>query len=145
MRKNNRMLGVLATGFLLAGLGSVTQAPESHAASSHCPTAYACIWKDKDYSTTGSGNGWVAFQYSIVNYSGWYYNGFAHTGSYSADNSATSIFNQGVTSTACWYKLANYSGTQTCMTRGSGRNNLATSVSPIGFNDVIVISSGRFV
>lgn len=139
----HRKLFTIVAATVLACVGTALTATESSAAVNDCDSGDACIWRDHDVQTAGYGRGWIAFEYSVANYAGWFYNGFPHTSVYSADNSATSLRNNGNELRACFYKYKNYDGASTCYPVKSGRNNLATSLSPIGFNDTI--SSGRFM
>jgi len=141
-----RRLGISGVAMALA-VGGAAAAQPAEAATSNCASGYACLWRDNDYRTNGSGSGWMSFQYSVSNLSGWYYNGFSHTGTYSADNSATSIYNSGNELRACFYQDAVSGGKWQsgpfCLPLKAGRNNLATSVAPAGWNDRI--SAARFV
>lgn len=141
-----RGLGISGVAMALAVGGAVLAQP-AEAATSNCASGYACLWRDNDYQTNGSGSGWMSFQYSVSNLSGWYYNGFSHIGTYSADDSATSIYNQGTQLRACFYQDAVQSGKWQsgpfCLPLKTGRNNLSTSIAPAGWNDRI--SAARFV
>lgn len=148
-----RIPALFAAAIIVAsGITGLSQSPAkaeeqpAPLAYTDCALGYSCLWRDNDYKTNGYGPGYVRFQYGIPYLSQYYYNGFPATSTYNADKSATSIYNNGRTLRACFYKGTSYtmpSGNPFCLPTGSGRNNLATSIAPLGWNDSI--RSARFV
>lgn len=97
---NAKRLGAMS-GFAAIALSAaaLTSAAPAFAGTSDCPTSYLCIWKDAHYVTAGAGSHLVKFQQYIPNYGTWDYSGT----NYDANNSATSIYNHGVSETAYMY------------------------------------------
>lgn len=129
-----RGAAVLVAAILITAI--VPSAAE--AATGNCAAGYSCIWRDHDYKTAGADSTLVRLYYYIPNLSGYQYRGSDGTGSnsgYSANNSATSVYNHGNSDLCRYYKDAYGAGGYFILEPGSVRNNLATSLSPQGFND----------
>jgi hypothetical protein len=95
-KKKVAMGAVAAAVGIVATLG--VAAPAS-AANGNCPSSYLCTWKDSLSVTDGSGSALQLFQQYITNYNKYKYLGTNHN----AGNSATSIYNNGITETAYMY------------------------------------------
>ncbi|MBD3941761.1 peptidase inhibitor family I36 protein [Microbacterium sp. NEAU-LLC] len=96
-RKRVTVAAIGAAALVSASVAGI--AGPASAALSDCPSSYLCIWKDASFATAGSGTAYVKFQQYIPDYATWDYAGT----SYDANNSATSIYNHGVTETAYMY------------------------------------------
>lgn len=138
MKKRSGQLKAILVVSLLGGMSLAVAAP-AHAASSDCNSGYFCIWRDTSYRTNGSGTARVQFFNYIPDY--WYWNYSGTT--FPANDSATSVYNRSSGGNdARIYKGSNATGDGYTIGPLSGRVNLATSIAPTGFNDVI--SSGYF-
>ncbi|MCG2799599.1 MAG: peptidase inhibitor family I36 protein [Cellulomonas sp.] len=126
----------LIQGLVVAGVAAsaVFMAAPAQAATSNCPSGAACIWGDSGYVTANQGAAYVAFQKYIPNYSLWTYN----TTTYGANDSASSVYNNGNLSTVTFYRDANKGGWSVSWAKKTGDSNLSTN----GVNDEI--SSGYF-
>ncbi len=126
------VLGVLGAGIMVASPAS--------AATSNCPSGATCVWKDTAYKTAGSDSALIGFQNFVANYASYTYGG------YSANDSITSVYNNGNTSTVSMYIDKNYSGFEFSLVRGTGDGDLSNTVGAVptsAWNDVT--SSGQFV
>lgn len=125
---------------IVVAAGVLVVPTSAQAATSNCPAGYTCIWKDHDYKTAGSDGTLTRLYYYIPDLGLWQYKASDGTGGnsgYSSDNSASSVYNHGNSESARYYKDKRATGSYFTLTPGSVRNNLATSLSPIGFNDTI--------
>lgn len=127
---------VLAGGAAAAVIVAATSllAAPAQAATSNCPSGAACIWKDLSWQTNGIDAAYVGFQMYIPNYTSWTYNGTA----YGANDTATSLYNNGNMSTVTWYRDANKGGWGMSWSIKTGDPDLRDN----GANDAI--SSGYF-
>ena len=104
VKKTLAAIGVAA----LAALGTVAVAPTSaNAALSDCASTYTCVWRDANL-TTGSGGGakYVRLQAYIPNLGQWNYSGT----SINANDSASSLYNHGVSDRVYFYDGTSKSG-----------------------------------
>ena len=137
------MKKIAASAAMVLGVligGAVTAAPAS-AATSNCPSGAACIWGDTMWKTAGSDSAEVGFQYYISNYSGYTYDG-----SRTAYNTASSLYNNGNTSTVRFCTGVNYSGACIDIPKKQGDGYMLDAVGTVnrlGFDDTI--KSGKFV
>jgi hypothetical protein len=98
-----------AAGVVIAmSAGSLMLATSAQAASSNCPSGQACIWKDSNYATGGSGTALRGFSMYIPDYGTWNYAGTAEN----AGNSATSVWNAGNAQNAYFYDNNNPNHTE---------------------------------
>lgn len=126
------MIGVVGGGLMVASPAS--------AATSNCPSGALCVWKDTAYRTAGSDSALVGFQNYVDNYAYYSYGG------YSANDSITSVYNNGNTSTVYMYIDKNFSGYEFQLGRGTGDGDLSNTVGAVptsAWNDKT--SSGEFV
>lgn len=137
-----------ATKYLVAavaGLAVVTStlltSPPAHAAKGHCPNGATCLWRDTSAETNGNGAAHVSFQRYIPNLGQWKHKGT----NYSANDSATSFFNNGQArppySNVYLFKGANGSGPSWKVNKGEYYWNLALQTAT--WNDTI--SSGYYM
>ena len=120
---------------LLALVGLVVAAPKADAAAGTCSSGYFCIWRDHDYQTNGIGARMYKSSTSVSTLVGKSFTA-SGAGSYAA-NDATSSMKNALSRDMTVYKDANGYGSYWELAKGGARNNLLTSLSPIGFNDVI--------
>lgn len=130
----------VAAAALVALLASVGFAGTASAAAGDCPSTYACIWRDANYVTNGSGVKHVKFfachhDFRVSSYAGTTIN---------ANDSASSVSNRGTQASATFYVDNLYKGTSFTLAKGTGDGNLSDSSghAPGGFNDKL--SSGKF-
>ncbi len=117
MRRSN-VKKKLAMGFTAAAIGIAATfgiAAPASAANGNCPSSYLCTWKDSLSVTDGSGSALQLFQQHISNYNNYKYLGT----NYNAGNSATSIFNNGITETAYMYASTSKRGFLFSIPKGS--------------------------
>ncbi len=128
--KTLRVTAASAVGLL----GLVVLAPPASAGETDCASGYFCVWKDTNYKTSGAGGAWVRFGSLNSNYYYSYYNGTSTR----ASGNITSLVNRSSAGNDVFiYKGAHGSGARYAIAPGSGRSNLATSISPWGWNDSI--------
>lgn len=130
----------VAAAALVALLGSVGLAGTASAAAGDCPSAYACLWGDANYQTKGIGTAHVKFHschhdLRLSTYAGTTIN---------ANDSASSVSNRGIQSSASFYPDILYAGPPFTLAKGTGDGNLSDSSgnAPGGFNDKL--SSAKF-
>jgi len=128
---------VTALSAIAVVVGSVVVA--SPASALTCSSGSACSWGDSQYKTAGGEGNQVAFRYYIPNYSGWTYNGNGN-----ANDSASSVYNNGNTDTVYWYDDSSARTYAFRMATKNGDQNLndALGTAPAGHNDKL--SSGYF-
>lgn len=135
---------VLSTTFLTAAALAIPT--PALADTSNCRTGYFCIWEDADYDTNNNDASLVELYKYIPDYSLWK---FSDT-NISAENNASSFWNQSATGQPVYiYKdpygdISAGSGRRWEVRASSGRNNLLTSFSPAGWNDVISSAYSRY-
>jgi len=136
MRTSNTIKRSFSALAVTAALGAAAllSAPAASAAASNCPVKFACIWADSGWVTNGVGSYYVGFQRKIPNYARWHYN----STSISANDSASSLYNNGNLSTAMFYVNANRGGPAISFPKKTGSVNLSIN----GVNDQL--SSGYF-
>lgn len=136
MSRSERMRNVAARtcAALVVGVAALALAVPAQAATSNCASGAACIWEDSGHVTNGIGANLVAFQNYIPNYTLWSYS----STTISANDSASSLYNNGNVSCAYFYQNASGTGWSIKFTRQSGSTNLTAN----GANDEI--SSGYF-
>lgn len=111
-------------------------------AASDCPSGYACIWSDQNFSSEGSGRIYIGFRLNIPDYRQWSYAGWGN-----ANDTATSVSSNGrdCRYKAYFYDNYNFRGELIAFERNTGDGNLDNSTGNAGrwFDDII--SSGRFL
>lgn len=132
MKKSRLAAVFVGAVMVLAGVAAVA-APAS-AATSNCPTGSLCIWGDSGFRTDGTDSALVSFASYIPNYSTWNYSGKP----INANNSASSIYNNGRVETAFMYNNTYKTGFMFSIPRGNSNSNLLWA----GQNDKI--SSGYY-
>jgi hypothetical protein len=140
----NVMMGA-ALVMSTVGLGMVAAAP-AQAATSDCPSGRSCTWKDSSYVTDGRGGDRLAFQQNLVNFGNGYFYSVGASGFYNnANDSASSVFNNGNSCRSAYYKDAGYGTLAFSLATKVGDANLGNNVgqAPGGWNDNL--SSGQFV
>lgn len=125
MKKSLSVLGIVA----MAGVGLLLGAPAANAApSDYCARGAACLWDDPSYNTNGNYAALHGFNYFSNPMDGQYYVG----STVPVKDTADSWYNNGRTSTACFYDKANYVGASWCIAplapNGQGDGNIANSV-----------------
>lgn len=130
-RRRGAMAAIIA---LLVTFGAT--APASAATLNNCADGYMCLWRDTSYKTNGLTSDNIRLQAKIPNLTS--YN-WAAGGS--ANDSVTSITNNGMTSDAYVYTNASGGGSALPVAKGDGRPNLIFW--DPSFNDTI--SSAKFV
>jgi hypothetical protein len=135
-----RKLAVVAIVAATFGATMLLASPAS-AATSNCPSGATCIWKDSGYASSGNGGSEVGFQNSVDWYTFYSY----PTVGGNADDSASSVYNNGNVSTSYMYVDPSFKGPSFRLSIKTGDGDLSNNVgyAPPGFNDLI--SSGRFV
>lgn len=113
---------VAASALLVSGV--VVAMPAS--ASTTCPDGYSCIWRDTGYLTNGNGASYVKDFYNIPHYVNWSYAGT----SFNANDSATSVYNNGI-GTAYFYVNGGCSGGFASLAGGTGDADLNNNVGAI--------------
>lgn len=124
------------------GAGMLAMAAPAQAATSDCPSGYACNWRDHTYVTAGQGGGFVKFGQYIPDYSTW---NFAGTSVNSNDNSL-SFYNAGNYETTYYYTNAYPSAGTTqrfVLAKKTGDGNI-TNGEGLVFGQSNTISSGYF-
>jgi hypothetical protein len=121
---------------LLTLVGVVVAAPAAEAAAGTCSSGYFCIWRDHDYQSNGMGNRMYKNSGSVSTLVGKAFTA-SGAGSYAANDATSSMKNAGTKCAVTVYKDSYGGGAHWTLAKGGVRNNLATSLSPIGFNDVI--------
>jgi len=130
-----RRLAVAAVTVSLVALGGLVAATPASAATSDCPAAYSCGWRDYNYVSGSSGARNIRFEYSID----WLGNyAWSDTGA-TVNDSVSSLYNNGNISTAVWYQDIRFSGNSVTLPRQYGNPDLRVN----GFNDKA--SSGTFI
>ncbi|WP_348789059.1 hypothetical protein [Leifsonia sp. NPDC080035] len=136
------LAAAVATGGI-AALSLATAAPAS-AAASNCPSGFSCHWSDANYVTQGSGGWYVAFTSYASDFQLYYYGSYSGEvnipGKIGANDSASSIYNNGNSCTSGYYRDARYGTLAIRTTKKTGWANLAVSG---GYNDDL--SSGQFI
>lgn len=129
-----------AAAVLAACGGMVAIAAPASAAPAYCPAGYSCTWGDTGYYTSGNSAANVKFQQYIPDYAGWNYAGTSVPG----NETASSIWNNGNTEAAYFYKNPNKGGASFRLSNGTGDPNMHDSVGavPGGYHDTL--SSGYF-
>lgn len=136
MRTSNTIKRSFSALTVTAVLGTATllSAPAASAAAGHCPSGAACIWEDAGWVTNGVGRNYVAFQRKIPDYSLWHYN----STNISANDSASSLYNNGNLKAVRFYVDKNKGGDSVCFPKQQGSDNLTRNA----VNDQL--SSGYF-
>ncbi len=129
---------MLAGALLAVGLAvpAVFVAAPAQAAISNCPSGATCLWEDKDYATNGNGASLVSFQRYIPDLGLWQYSGTT----ISANDSVSSVYNNGNMSTVYLYRDVNKGGWVISFLIKTGDSDLSNNGSGINDN----ISSGYF-
>jgi hypothetical protein len=132
-----RMISALTVSATLVLGGVALAAPAS---ATDCPSGYTCIWGDSGYKTGTKTSAYVGFQNYIANFTAYNYAGT----SINANDSASSVSNNGTSSTVYLYKNANKSSLAFSLARGTGDGDLSDSsgYAPAGYNDEL--SSGYY-
>jgi hypothetical protein len=124
------LAAIALSGTACLGLGVLP----AQAAQSNCPSGYACIWADRDFKTSGLDGYLFKAASSAPNLANSY---FSYSGLIMNANDRTSSLKNSSSASWVFYKDAFARGAHFRIDRGSARNNLLTSLSPIGFNDTI--------
>ncbi|WP_110589790.1 hypothetical protein [Microbacterium suaedae] len=113
------LVAALASAGAIFGLA----APASAAPQDYCDSGTACVWDDPSYNTNGNYGALLWFEFYVGNMSNYNYRGTSIT----AGNTADSWYNNGNSSTACFYDHAYYEprSTRKCLERGTGDGNIA--------------------
>ncbi len=123
-----------------SAVGSVQSGAVPNNRSTTCPSGATCIWHDRNFRTFGDQYGYVAFFRCIPYYSQHTYANHPHTG---ADNSATSIANEGNYERDYMYNGSNHTGRHFSLPIKSTDIDLGNGAGvPNGFNNTL--SSGYF-
>jgi hypothetical protein len=133
-----RNLAAAAVVLSVVGAGLIAASPAS-AATGNCPRGATCVWKDTNYQTAGSDSALIGFQNYVDNYS------FYSYGGYNANDSISSIYNNGNVSSVIMYMNANFFGPSFLLARKLGDGDLGNGAGAVpigGWGDQI--SSGRF-
>ena len=134
-----RTLAAVVVAGGIAALSLVSAAPAS-AAASDCPSGYSCHWADANYVTQGNGGWRVAFESFASNFQVFYYGSYSGQAGVGANDSASSIYNNGNSCTSGYYRDAGYGTLALRTTKKTGWSNLSVSG---GYNDDL--SSGQFI
>lgn len=123
----------LATASALGVSAVATAAPTG------CASGNLCMWRDSGYETAGvqTHEMWFSLKYS--DFRTRYY-----TGTQSAHDNGSSIYNNGNFYSVYMYVNTNYGGASFILAKGTGDGNLGSGTSPVpgGFNDEL--DSGCF-
>lgn len=140
MKIRNAIAG--ATTLAVAIGLSLTGTLSASAAASNCASGYTCFWGNTGYKTTSygcSGGGdWVRFQYSISDFTTYYYclTGSGYT---SANDRVASVYNNGTQCSSGLYVDAGFGTIAVSQARQTGWSNLA------GSGKRTDLSSGQFI
>lgn len=116
------VLGMAAVAAaLFVGIGGA--APAHADPTGYCIAGRACVWDDPEYKTQGSEGRLLWFEFSVTPMSAYNYISSTIT----AGDTADSWYNNGNVSTACFYDLADYSGSRQCLTKKTGDGNIANT------------------
>ncbi len=128
MSLRRRLAGSVTCALVVTGLGLTAAAPVQ-AAQSDCSSGYACNWRDTGYSVF-----MTPFQYNISNY-----------GNFDMHDKISSVYNNGNTSTARFYKDESYRGSWFQLSKKTGDSNLhdGSGNVPSGYHDAI--DSAKFI
>jgi hypothetical protein len=98
-----KRIAAIAAATVVGAVGSVVgvAAPASAYPWGRCDSSFTCIWKDANFYTDQT-NRQVKFQRYIPNYAEWNY---SYT-NINSNDTATSIFNNGISETAYMYRDA---------------------------------------
>lgn len=107
----------IAAATVVAGL---LIASPANAALNDCPSTYTCTWGDSDFKTEGTDSALIKFQMYIPNYGTKNYEGKSLNGA----NSASSIYNRGVSETSYMYSGTNKNGFLFSIPKGNSNSNL---------------------
>jgi hypothetical protein len=135
------MKRALRTGAALAAIlcvGLVMTGPAS--ADTTCPSGKSCLWQDSGFVTNNLTHNRLQFEFYIPQFSEWNYSGT----NIHAENSASSVHNNGNVESAFFY-TGNYEGGAVFqLPRGETEGDLSndTGWAPSGFNDDL--QSGYF-
>lgn len=131
----------VAVTALVALLGSLGLAGTASAAAGHCPSGYTCLRGDSNYETKGVGTALVRFHSCHHDLR---LSTYAST-TINANDSASSVSNNGTQSAATFYIDILYAGSSFTLAKGTGDGNLSGSSgnAPGGYNDRL--SSAKFV
>ncbi|MFC4244606.1 peptidase inhibitor family I36 protein [Gryllotalpicola reticulitermitis] len=134
-RRSRRRSRAVAAGLLVIGAvagGLLTAAP-ANAAVSNCPAGSACFWKDAGYKTGGSAAKNVRFTLLIADFRYWNYGPSKVTGllNGNANDSASSVYNNGKQDTTHWYQGSYSSGYMFKLKPGNGDDNLSNATGAV--------------
>lgn len=121
-------VAAVALAVAAATLGTLVVAPAANAApSDYCQRGRACLWDDASYNTNGNYAALHWFEYFSNPMDGYVYIGT----SIPVKDTADSWYNNGRTSTACFYNEANYQSASWCIgplsPSGQGDGNIENS------------------
>lgn len=133
MTRKTLVGALLAVGLAIP---AVFMAAPAQAAVSDCPSGATCLWEDAGYVTNGNGTALVSFQYYIPDLSLWHYNGTT----ISANDSVSSVYNNGNISKVRLWQNANRTGWYLEFAKKTGDSDLSNNGSGVNDN----ISSGYF-
>jgi hypothetical protein len=136
--RTRSIVAAAAAATVLLALGPVASAQAAPSpAPKSCGKGYACLYRDHTYGGTQ-----VAFEYGLPDLRRVL---VAGPGSATADNAASSVYNNGRTHTAQFWADVNYSGPSFRLLPGHGDSNLnnTTGTVTVNFNDRV--SSAQFV
>lgn len=136
--RNRIFIGFVST--IIAAGGVALAAVPANAAPAYCPSGYSCTWGDVGYSTSGNTAANIKFTQYIPNYAGWNYAGTNVNGA----ETASSIWNNGNSEAAYFYKNPNKTGAAFRLAKNTGDSNMhdSSGAVPGGFQDTL--SSGYF-
>ncbi|QAY61248.1 hypothetical protein ET475_15505 [Microbacterium protaetiae] len=116
--------GVMGGGLLFA-------APAQAAAPTDCPPTYACLWGDTAFKTGGATASVIKLKQYIPALRPFSYYGTSRTG----HDSASSVFNNGSTDTAYFFKNENHGGAWFKKSTNDGDSDFTNGSPPGSFND----------
>lgn len=133
MKFAKKAIGAAAAAGIATAIALTAAAPAS-AATSDCASGYFCLWRDSNYQTGSDGTHLYKFFYYYTNFTNVTYSGTA----YSVNDSASSVYNNGNSSSASIFQHASGGGWEINYATKTGQANLGT----VGANDEA--SSGYF-
>jgi hypothetical protein len=110
------------------------------AGTGDCPSGRACVWKDTNYATAGSGTNHKSFSQYLTNYVGYSW----ASGQGGINDNVTSLYNNGTLESTRWYEHSWGGGKYFTLDRREGDGNLANTSGYGGSGHNDWISSSYF-
>ncbi|MEO8094261.1 MAG: peptidase inhibitor family I36 protein, partial [Pseudolysinimonas sp.] len=127
-----RRIAIAASIAILLGSSLLVAAPAS-ASTGDCPLYRACVWKDTNYETAGSGTNSKSFSQYLDDYTGYSWS----SGQGGINDNVTSVYNHGAIESTRWFRDVGGLGGYFTLAPSAGDGNLANTGGSggVGHND----------